>query len=239
MKTIRATRRASHGRARPAERRWNPSSVRAGTVVRIDPQTSPGVEATRPLTGLANPLALHPEMSTIRLVVQIAALVGLACATPVKAQRTLTPNTLGVEDGAARPAASLADVAWLVGHWRGEALGGTVDEVWSSPRGDAMMGMFRLAHGDSVVFYELLTLVESEGSLSLRLKHFNADLTGWEKQDEVRVFPLVRRTPEAMYFHGMTFRPLGDDSLRIDLAMGQPGGTMREEQFLYKRIRSR
>ena len=41
-----------------------------------------------------------------------------------------------------KPKATLADMSWLTGHWTGTALGGFVEEIWSEPRGGAMMGMF-------------------------------------------------------------------------------------------------
>ena len=110
----------------------------------------------------------------------------LFLATPLttSAQSEKTANTLALNEGNTSPAAEIHQIDWIAGHWKGEAFGGHVEEVWSKPAGGAMMGMFRLVQGDEVGFYELLTLLEEDGSLVFRLKHFNSDLTGWEEKNE-------------------------------------------------------
>ena len=68
---------------------------------------------------------------------------------------------------------------WLAGSWEGGGFfGGRLEEVWSQPdENGVMMGMYRHYNSDgSFNFYEFLILDE-EG---LHLKHFNADLEGWE-----------------------------------------------------------
>jgi len=55
----------------------------------------------------------------------------------------ISQNTLTLE-GNESPAATLKDVAWIAGHWQGEALGGITEEVWTAPLGKSMMGSFKL-----------------------------------------------------------------------------------------------
>jgi len=152
------------------------------------------------------------------------------------AQEKLTEYTFTRSPGAPGPTAPVEDMAWLAGHWTGEALGGTVEEMWSPPRGGAMMGMFRLVKEGETVFYELMTIVAEEGSLVLRLKHFNADLTGWEEKETTVDFPLVAIADGAFRFEGLSFHPDGDDHLKIHLAMHKKDGTAREETFAYTRV---
>ncbi len=147
-----------------------------------------------------------------------------------------TARTLSVAEGARPASAGIAELAWIAGHWRGEALGGVAEEIWSEPRAGAMMGMFRLVKGDSVAFYEIMTLSEEAGSGVLRLRHFHPDLRGWEERDDVRVFRLVRVTPEEVAFEGMTFRREGPDALRVFLAVRGKDGSLREEEFVYRRV---
>lgn len=160
----------------------------------------------------------------------------LLAGTPAAAQTRPTPNTLGLEPGQALPRATLAEVAWLAGHWQGPALGGLSEEVWTPPLGGSMMGSYKLVRGDSVIFYEILSLVEADSSLVIRLKHFNADLTGWEEKAEVRSFRLVRLTPTEAWFEGMTIRRLDPDHLQIHLAINMQDGGIREEEFRYARV---
>jgi hypothetical protein len=148
----------------------------------------------------------------------------------------LTPNKLAYDSAAVRPVATLNDVAWLTGHWRGPALGGMSEEVWSAPEANAMMGMYRLMKDDRVIFYEIMSLQPDGRSLVLALKHFNTDLTGWEEKNEVRRFRLVKITPTEAFFEGMTFRRISADEVQVQLAIEMKDGTAREEEFRYRRV---
>lgn len=167
------------------------------------------------------------------VVAALCVLVGVAGAS---AQEALTEHTFTGSAGAPAPSAAVEDMAWMTGHWVGEALGGTAEEIWSPPRGGAMMGMFRLVKDGRTAFYELMTIVPEDGSLVLRLKHFNADLTGWEEKEKTVDFPLVAVANGTFHFEGLSFRPDGGDRLRVHLAMHGKDGTTREETFLYTRV---
>jgi hypothetical protein len=167
------------------------------------------------------------------------ALAVVLLALPVSAQEKLTERTFRLKPGASSPPATLADMAWLAGHWAGEALGGQSEEIWSEPGAGAMMGMYRLIRDGKPVFYELLTIVEQNGSLMLRLKHFNPDLTGWEEKQTTVDFPLVAKNDGAVHFDGMSFHPKGNDALVVYLAIRQKDGSLREATFSYKRRVSR
>jgi hypothetical protein len=147
-----------------------------------------------------------------------------------------TDNTLILDEGSLSPPAALSDVAWIAGHWGADALGGICEEIWSEPRGDSMMGMFRLIRDDKVQFFEILAITEENESLMLRLKHFNPDLIGWEEKDEIMEFPLVQSTHDEIYFSGLTMRKIDDDTMHIYLISKQ-GDTIRELFFDYRRRR--
>jgi hypothetical protein len=170
-------------------------------------------------------------------VVLIAAVPGVAQEAAFESR---TPNTIHLKAGTPRPAAGLDAVGWLAGgSWRGDGLGGATDESWSTPAAGAMIGMFRAlrkdaAGGDVVHFYEFLTFVEGEGTLALRVKHFNADFTGWEEKGGYVTFRLARVTPEAVYFDGLTFRREAPDRMTIFLAL-RSGGELKEEVFRMSR----
>jgi len=150
-----------------------------------------------------------------------------------------TPNTLRLAPGASRPAARVADLAWLAGRWEGEAFGGTIDEVWGEPAGGAMIGYFRLVGKDGKpVFYEILTILEAEGSVEMRLKHVNPDMTGWEEKNDFVTFKLVRHDETGAYFEGLTFRRVGPDRIDAYLALrNRSTGAGTEEKLVYRRVR--
>jgi hypothetical protein len=157
-------------------------------------------------------------------------------SSSVLAQERYTENTLKLGSGKEPPVAKIEDVSWLAGNWSGEAMGGVSEEIWSLPKGGAMMGMYRFVKKDKTIFYELMTIVEEKGSLVLRLKHFSPSLVGWEEKDKTVNFQLVSKTANAVYFEGMTYKREGDNSVTIFLATKQKDGTVSEEKFIHNRV---
>lgn len=146
-----------------------------------------------------------------------------------------TTNTLKLDAGASGAAATIKDLAWLTGAWLGEGLGGVSEEMWSAPANGRMMGNYRLEINGKPVFYEFMLMVEMEGTLLLRIKHFNPDMTGWEEKDKSVDFKFVKKDGNRVYFSGLTFENLDKNSLNIYLALKQKDGTLKEESFRLKR----
>ena len=78
---------------------------------------------------------------------------------------------------------NIDDLTWLSGSWRGKKDNGFIEEQWSRPEGDTMMGMFRWVKESGVFFYEFMTIEQTKEGLILRIKHFNPGLIGWEEKD--------------------------------------------------------
>ena len=149
-----------------------------------------------------------------------------------------TPNTLKLAEGDPRPPARVADLAWLAGTWTGEGLGGRIEEVWSRPDGGAMVGYFRLVKDDKPVFYEIMTLIESEGSVEMRLKHVNPDMTGWEEKNGFVTFKLAKHDATGAYFSGLTFKRINPDLMEGYLALrNRTTGEITEQKFVYRRVK--
>jgi len=130
--------------------------------------------------------------------------------------------------------ARISDVAWIHGHWKGEALGGIVEELWSLPLGGSMMGSFKLVSEGEVNFYELQTISEENGSLVFRLKHFGNQLDGWEEKEKPEDQVLIKLTDSRAYFDGITFEKVGDKGLNIYVVFEQKG-QMTEAKFAYEK----
>jgi len=146
-----------------------------------------------------------------------------------------TPNTLKLDDPSTRPMATIESVAWLVGSWKGEAFGGDFEEIWTAASSGTMVGMFKLMHNNQPTMYEFMLLIEDKGSLSVQIKHFNADFTGWEEKSEFVSFPLVKITANAVYFDGMTYRRDGPDRLNVYVVI-ENDGVVQEEKLVFHRV---
>lgn len=149
-------------------------------------------------------------------------------------QDHLTKNTLALGDNQ-MPEATLTDASWLVGSWSGAAMNGTAEEIWAPPSGGSMLGMFKYVEEGETIFSEIMTIIPTGTSIEMRLKHFSADMTGWEEKDEYESFPLVKITGEALYFDGLTVRKSSADAITIIVATENKDGSFSELAFPYKR----
>ncbi|HSL84342.1 MAG TPA: DUF6265 family protein [Thermoanaerobaculia bacterium] len=106
----------------------------------------------------------------------------------------------GGQESAAAPASTsapgLSAVAWLAGTWEGALGDDPVTEAWFPPADGTMVALFRWEKGGTVFLYELMRLAETPAGLTLEVKHFGADFTGWEEKDDAILFDLVEVTPE-------------------------------------------
>ena len=137
---------------------------------------------------------------------------------------------------AGSPKANIEDVAWLAGHWQGNAFGGIVEEIWAPPLGNSMMGSFKLVADEKVQFYELETISEENETLILRLKHFCADLKGWEEKDETVDFKLVKIIYGKACFDGFTIERISENELNMYVIIDYEG-TKQEMKFEYKKVK--
>ncbi len=152
-----------------------------------------------------------------------AAAATLMAAEPGYGQSRNTENTLKL-DGPVPTHADLDAFAWMVGRWRGPGMGGVAEEVWTGGEDGAMAGVFKHSVDGSPRFYEIMWIVQEGDGVVLRLKHFGADLEGWEEKDETMDFPLVRVEGGAAYFSGLTYRMTDDGSMDVFVAIDTGGG---------------
>lgn len=164
------------------------------------------------------------------------AALALAAAVPLAAQETRL-----AEAGKPAPAATIADAQWLVGAWSGSGINGAeAHEGWLAPSGGTMVGTFvqETAQG-TIMFTEHMYLMEEGGSLVVKLKHFNPDLTGWEDKDGIVTFRLIHAEPCALYFNALTYRCTEDGGMVVAVRMKSPKPEPQELVFRFKRLETR
>lgn len=139
-----------------------------------------------------------------------------------------------------RPKATIADMSWLEGEWRGTGIGGNpAGETFSFAGAGQMVGHFwQLAEDGTTRFYELITVVPDGESLTMRLKHFNSDLTGWEEKDGENAldFKLTERTGTRWVFGAVTFTKPSENKLSVSVEIKRADGSRGSFDFSYDRV---
>lgn len=161
----------------------------------------------------------------------IAAL-GLVAGGPLAAQETQVG-----EPGLTSPPATIDQMWWIEGLWQGEGIDAApATENWLPPTGTTMVGTFiqQTAEGE-ILFTEHMQIMEEGGSLVLKLKHFNPDLTGWEEKDGMLTFRLLALEHCAAYFGALTLRCDGPDKLVVAVRMKGDGPEPKELLFRFDR----
>lgn len=140
-----------------------------------------------------------------------------------------------LETGEAPGKANVEDLNWLAGFWTGTGLGGDCEEVWLPAQDGHMIGTFRFWSEGKLVFSEFMNLVQDGESVSVKLKHFNPDLSPWEEKEKWTTFKLVELGENTAWFHGLTYERKGDE-LIIHLALTEKGERRIEEFRLTRKV---
>lgn len=123
----------------------------------------------------------------------------------------------------------LAKVAWIAGSWTATMEGDYLDEFWSPPHGDSMIGMFRWTKKDRLWMSEKLSIVTEGDDIVLRVKHFDRSMVGWEDKDKAITLPLASQNDSESVFETvdqsgttteavrLTYRRTGADTMDIIL----------------------
>ncbi|PQA88455.1 DUF6265 family protein [Hyphococcus luteus] len=89
---------------------------------------------------------------------------------------------------AAAQEASLDDLAFLEGHWRGGREGLVFEEIWSAAEGGVMTGMARgvsTGEDSALRVLEYIVISEEADGVAYRFKHFGADYSTWEENGPI------------------------------------------------------
>lgn len=171
---------------------------------------------------------------SLRFVLAIVALLIVCSTSALPASEPMTEHIRKL--GTAKPTpATIEDMKWLAGTWRGKGMGGEVEEIWSEPQGGVMMGMFRFMQDGKLQMLEMMTLSEKDGVISLKVKHFSPDLVAWEEKEKFVEFPWIEKDDKGCYFEGITFAP-DQNRLAIYVAMKGKEGKIDEIRFDFERV---
>jgi len=113
---------------------------------------------------------------------RIFAATSLSVALLTCALLARQPQGAGAAPSPGSGAGTLENLAWIVGAWEGNGLGGDVEEYWSPAAGKSMMGTFRILNDDHTSLYEFLLIEEEPSKTMLRFKHFDPGYEPWEEK---------------------------------------------------------
>jgi sugar phosphate isomerase/epimerase len=143
--------------------------------------------------------------------------------------------TLSLGDGEVSEPISAEAFRWLAGSWRGKGLGGDCVETWSEPIAGSLVGSFLFTEREKPVFSELFTISPVGNSVTLRLKHFGADMVGWEDKDKFVEFRFVKRIGNRYHFDGLTYIDVSPTQMQAIVRMKRKDGAFSEMKFEFER----
>ena len=135
---------------------------------------------------------------------------------------------------------TVADVAFLAGHWVDVTGRNLSEEIWTLPAGDSMAGVWRYVEEGRVRIFELLAIRQEAGGPVLRLRHFDPDLVAREEKGAPVVLPLVATERQSARFEGPDIGGAGT----VSLAYRRDGESLavtltragKSEEFRFRRM---
>ena len=127
---------------------------------------------------------------------------------------SFSQNTLQYNYEKGSPNASLQDVKWLAGNWKGTSPFGVCQENWDEPSGKTMMFCFKMISDNKVSCYEFGQIIEKDKTIQLQIRHFSGDLKPWENEKPEN-FNFIKIEDNKLYFDGITYEKVGDKILNI------------------------
>ena len=132
---------------------------------------------------------------------------------------------------ASSPRSDLDSLRWVAGEWQGDGPTGRVEAFWLPPGAGTLVGVLRRIREGRVLGYAIATVTESDRSLVLRFKRFDARLAGRESQEPATARRLVSISDTEVVFDGIRIRRSGDGIL---LELDRP--SERPEQVRLARV---
>ncbi|MHA1958639.1 MAG: DUF6265 family protein [Candidatus Thorarchaeota archaeon] len=135
---------------------------------------------------------------------------------------------------------SVKDLEFMTGAWRSATDDSIVEEHWMPEENNNKTGMFRWFREGEIYIYELMALVEKNGTISLYLRHFDKDFAGWEEKDKPREFILTYSSEKGAVFMAPETPDSGFlkyelvDSETLRFADLEPNGDVSFELFFQK-----
>ncbi len=94
----------------------------------------------------------------------------------------------------------LAALAFLEGQWRGDNDGLIFEEMWGAPSGGVVTAMARGVRNGELAVLEYIVVSDTDKGPVMRFKHFKADYTNWDGEEEPITLYLGRQQENNVSF---------------------------------------
>jgi hypothetical protein len=123
----------------------------------------------------------------------------------------------------------------LEGYWIGKIEDDIVEEGWSIPSANSIMGMFKWIKEGKNYFYEFIIIEKMNDKIELKIKHFNPDFEGWEEKSDFVCYRLLEVSTNKIVFGPpdpdekgrLIYEKPDDNSLVAILEMSQTGKILK------------
>jgi hypothetical protein len=141
--------------------------------------------------------------------------------------------------------ASLDSLAFLAGHWRGEAFGGIIEEMWLAPSGGVAQATVRLVASGKLHTIELIVVADEGDRVVMRYNHFRPDYTTWETGGPIALTLTGARDGEVVFTNlaepqhdaaEAGYRMTGADALNSWVVAIDAEGAHTRHSFDYRRV---
>lgn len=136
----------------------------------------------------------------------------------------------------------LSKLSWITGTWVANVDSDHLEEIWSEPVGDTLMGVFRRVKGGKVWINEIVTITADSQGLVFRLRHFDRKMTAWEDKEKPFYYPvkevgrneIMFENPQLDDPRSITYRRV-DDTLYVILDGYKDGQKSGLTEFVFQR----
>lgn len=125
-------------------------------------------------------------------------------------------------------------LAWFQGCWRMSASGRVIEENWTAPGGNSMLGVSRTVRGDSLVEYEFVVLREDSGTVTYQARP-SGQAGAVFKASLLTDSSVVFENPAHDFPQRIGYRRAAPDSL-VAWIEGTIRGNLRRREFPYARV---
>lgn len=134
----------------------------------------------------------------------------------------------------------LKDLHFISGQWTVQHPWGDMEETWSAPLGNNMMGSYRCVKDGKVIFYEFMVIEQTDSVPVLYLRHFGPQNIAWEEKEAPGKYGLVLLQKNKAQFKKedgstvLTFIRQSPTQLQVVLDSKNKEGVPEKVEFNYR-----